>query len=221
MKIRALVVIAAVLSTLGLFSNGCQSGGVGDPCIPEDEYQQTFAGYSHAEVNLESRSFQCETRVCLVNHFRGRVTCPLGQQDATCPLEDEEGAKLCKGKKDGTVVQRPGGCKIPGSDDAVAPAVKPQCTKRRATDTVYCSCRCAGPDPNAKYCECPSGYTCRELKEFEAGVIATGASGQLRGSYCVKSNIGGEEDAAHKPSDCDGEENPPFACTEADCGKNP
>ena len=67
---------------LGLRSRLPEPGGVGDPCIPEDEYQTAFTGYGETEVNVESRSFQCETRVCLVNHFRGRVSCPYGQSEA-------------------------------------------------------------------------------------------------------------------------------------------
>lgn len=72
---------------LGLFSviavgsipTACQSGGVGDPCVPEDEYNPQFAGFKVTEENIESRSFQCQTRICLVNHFQGRVSCPAGQ----------------------------------------------------------------------------------------------------------------------------------------------
>jgi hypothetical protein len=53
--------------------------------------------------------------------------------------------------------------------------------ERKADDAVYCSCRCDGPDDNARYCECPSGYSCVELvEELELG------GGQLAGSYCIK-----------------------------------
>ncbi len=65
--------------TLGTLPVACQSGGVGDPCTPEDEYTPDFAGFKVQEENIESRSFQCATRICLVNHFQGRVSCPLGQ----------------------------------------------------------------------------------------------------------------------------------------------
>ena len=30
---------------------GCESGGVGDPCTPEDEFFDTFSGFSLGEVN--------------------------------------------------------------------------------------------------------------------------------------------------------------------------
>src|SRR5215216_3060919 len=69
----------SVALLLGLSALGCAPGGVGDPCTPEDEYQQNFNGFQVTETNVESRSFQCETRLCLVNHFQGRVSCRLGQ----------------------------------------------------------------------------------------------------------------------------------------------
>src|SRR5262245_62489681 len=128
---------ALVTLALGVFATGCQSGGIGDPCTPEDEYQQYFSGYEVTEVNIESRSFQCETRLCLVNHFQGRVSCPYGQS-----VTGGQGAR----------------CYIPGTsspDSVVTVDVKPQDTKRRASDAVYCSCRCDGPDPQARYCQCP------------------------------------------------------------------
>src|SRR6186713_3300642 len=58
---------------------GCQSEGIGDPCTPEQEYDPTFLGFDEKEVNVESKSFQCRTRLCLVHHFRGRVSCQYGQ----------------------------------------------------------------------------------------------------------------------------------------------
>ena len=76
---------------LGALLPACQSGGVGDPCIAEDEYQSQFPGYGIAESFVESRSFQCETRVCMVNHFQGRVSCPYGQLDpATNNLSNDQ-----------------------------------------------------------------------------------------------------------------------------------
>jgi hypothetical protein len=71
------------IAAVGALPLACQSGGIGDPCIPEDEYNADFAGFKVTEENIESRSFQCSTRICLVNHFQGRVTCPLGQEAPT------------------------------------------------------------------------------------------------------------------------------------------
>ena len=160
-------------AALALGALGCEAGGVGDPCIPEDEYQTAFGSFAVTEVNVESRSFQCETRVCLVNHFRGRVSCPYGQSDidiTTSPGED------------------PHRCVVPGTDgsngaDVIAVPVSPQLAGRRADRSVYCSCRCDGPDPNARYCECPSGYSCVDLVEDLQ--LGSGLA-QLAGSYCIK-----------------------------------
>ena len=78
------------IAAVGALPLACQSGGIGEPCIPEDEYSADFAGFKMTEENIESRSFQCSTRICLVNHFQGRVTCPLGQliAPASCNPND-------------------------------------------------------------------------------------------------------------------------------------
>lgn len=152
------------LVLVGLASWGCQDTGVGDPCVPEDEYRQAFGGYSKDEVNVESRSFQCETRVCLVNKFQGRVSCAYGQENAN------------------------EGCLTPDNLPIEVP-VPAQLTDRRPNESVYCSCRCDGPQSNAPYCECPEGFGCKPLID-EIGL----GNKQLAGSYCVKNGT-------EKPSD--------------------
>jgi hypothetical protein len=155
-------------------------GGVGDPCIPEDEYQTAFSGYSVEETNVESRSFQCETRVCLVNHFQGRVSCPYGQTQ-------EDAAGCLAG---GSAFLGDRCCKIPGTvangGDVVVAPVSPQLEGRRPDRAVYCSCRCANVEgktnDGASYCDCPSGYQCAQLiPNLQLGEL------QLAGSYCIKS----------------------------------
>jgi hypothetical protein len=156
---------AGVAALLGLSALACEPGGVGDPCTPEDEYEPTFSGFANTEVNVESKSFQCETRLCLVNHFRGRVSCPYGQDPAV---------------NDGRA------CFIPGTQEQVTIAVEPQDSRRRPNDSVYCSCRCANidgsKDDGARYCECPSGYDCEKLIEFNLEQTKA----QLTGYYCIK-----------------------------------
>jgi len=156
----------------------CDSDGIGDPCVPEEEYDPSFSGFSAEEVNTESRSFQCATRLCLVNHFQGRATCAYGQTD-----------------RQGTEAPQ---CFVPDSQVPVRAPVEPQLLSRRAEDAVYCSCRCDGPDPKARYCECPSGYACTELvPEFHLG------QRELTGKYCVREGTIYEE-ARRSPGDvCD------------------
>ena len=176
---------ASMLGALGAILAilpGCQPGGVGDPCIPEPEYRQDFGAFDMREVYVESRSFQCETRLCLINHFQGRVTCPYGQQAGAMTLPADA----------------PERCRIPGTagsreSDAVAVPVKAWNTSRPAPTAVYCSCRCDGPDRNARYCTCPEGYVCTSL------IPPWNLSReQLRGSYCVKEGTEYREtDRAH------------------------
>jgi len=157
-------------------TSGCEPNGVGDPCIPEDEYHANFSNFAASEVYIESRSFQCETRLCLVNHFQGRVSCPYGQASENLSLPPDA----------------PERCRIPGTDgveagESIDVPVKPWLVERTADETVYCSCRCDGPDPNAQYCECPSGYSCEELvPELGNASDATSTRRQLSGSYCIK-----------------------------------
>lgn len=161
---------------------GCKPGGVGDPCVPEDEYSPSFGGFDETEVSVETRSFQCETRVCLVNHFRGRVSCPYGQTAddvASLPASD------------------PARCRVPGTEEGVRVQVKPQLVQRAAAayphgghgvrESVYCSCRCANADgrrnDGKKYCDCPSGYDCQHLID-DLGL----GDKEVTGSYCVKAD---------------------------------
>ena len=66
---------------LGAGEAGEAGGGsvVGDPCTPEQEDDTEFNGFDYRQVTLDSKSLQCQTRLCLVNHFQGRVSCPYGQ----------------------------------------------------------------------------------------------------------------------------------------------
>lgn len=206
MMLRKAVVLSAFLSPLALFAQGCQSGGVGDPCIPEDEYLSNFGGFAVTEVNIESRSFQCETRVCLVNHFRGRVTCPIGQSEENAARIDDLVARetsLSADEKAELEKLRtaPDTCRIPGSTgknaDMVRARVFGQCSKRPDKLAVYCSCRCDGPEKDAKYCECPNGFSCKPFKELDVGALVAKGSAQLGGSYCVK-----DEDKGYFPDQC-------------------
>ena len=229
-----------VALTFGLlpFALGCETGGVGDPCVPEDEYVATFSGYKESEVNVESRSFQCETRVCLVNHFRGRVSCPYGQTEADTPKFDANGQQTS-----GLAPSDPKVCRIPGTIgadlfDAITVPVEPQLLQRTAAatpsrspqgvkvhDSVYCSCRCAnaegGTDDGAQYCECPSGFSCTKLID-DLGF----GQAQLAGSYCIREGTGftkaqeGPEGSCHgNPGECCSSTAAGFNCGNE--GKNP
>jgi hypothetical protein len=183
---RSILIAVTSFAAVGLLTGpGCKATGVGDPCIPEQEYDKSFTGFSIKEVNVESKSFQCQTRLCLVNHFRGRATCPYGQTtDGVGPIGD-------KGTTVGSCVT-PAGENVDGKDstgkvldDAVRAKVEVQCRDRTADKAVYCSCRCANvdgkTDDGASYCACPDGFTCEQLVT-SIGSLDTG----LTGGYCIK-----------------------------------
>ncbi len=122
------------VGAMGVLPIACQSGGVGDPCTPEDEYDPQFAGFKLVQENIESRSFQCSTRICLVNHFKGRVSCPLGQ--------DDDAIKPCNGPGDTTTCAAGQKC-VESATNA------PTCTTNADCTTAGTSC-----DVNAGVCVC-------------------------------------------------------------------
>jgi hypothetical protein len=147
---------------------------LGASCVPAAEQSSQFGGFSPQEVSIESNAPGCGGGACIVNHFQGRATCPGGQS-----AEAVDGAAACL---------------TAGTCDAVTVPVQPQCTDRPATQTVYCSCRCANvdgrTDDGATYCTCPSTMTCVQLVE------SIGAdAGPPAGAYCLKMGTEYDQDA--------------------------
>jgi hypothetical protein len=190
--------VAVVVAAVSFLGTGCQSTGVGDPCTPDKEYDPAFAGFVEQEVSTEGESFQCQTRLCLVNHFQGRVTCPYGQNSVGgAPGDSSGGATPVV-----TGSRATAGCTTPGFptpvtgplqadnktpvDMALGNTVQPQCTDRTAEKTVYCSCRCAdinGTQNGGNFCNCPDGFTCTQL----VSSLSASTDQGLTGAYCIKS----------------------------------
>jgi hypothetical protein len=139
-----------------------EAAPIGASCVPEDERHVDFAGYSESEANVITGVPGCDSGICLVNHFRGRVTCPYGQTE--------------------TDLETVPGCFLPGSEIAVTVPVQPQFPDRLAVDAVLCSCRCAGPG-SGPFCDCPSDMECASIIE-DVGVSDPGLDPDL-GSYCI------------------------------------
>jgi hypothetical protein len=135
--------LGLVVAALGVIPAACQSGGIGDPCTPEDEQNAQFPGFNLSEAYIESSSFQCATRICLSNHFQGRVSCPLGQPDT----------KNCSG---------PG-----GAHDELCDATRGEKCVESSTSLPSCDPTLAGAcassggicDPALKSCVCAAGAT--------------------------------------------------------------
>lgn len=135
------------------------SKNVGKACITADESNPTFAGFAESEVSVEASGRDCGAGVCLVNHFKGRVSCPYGQSDLE--LEDPR-------------------CLLPGTSDPVLVPVPPQDSVRTAALAVTCSCRCAGPGAGP-FCSCPIGAECAPVVEN----LGLPGSEEVAGSYCI------------------------------------
>jgi hypothetical protein len=150
------------------------SRATGEPCLPRDERRSDFNGFGIQDVTLDLGTPECQTNLCLVNHFQGRASCPYGQ-----PLfSDVEGTPQCL---------------MPGDGSLVDVAVDPQLVERRAEDNAICSCRCAGPGPGP-FCTCPEGMRCEPLIP-RAGVPDEEA---YAGSFCI--NAGTQYDPMHPPA---------------------
>ena len=128
---------------------------LGVRCIPSWESLPYFRGYSVKEIDIEQGGAECETNICLMNHFQGRVSCPYGQ---------------AAGASD---------CLLPDGSSSVAGAVVPQLVSRQAAVAAICSCRCDGDGPGP-YCTCPESMQCEHLVDD----LGLGHS-ELAGSYCI------------------------------------
>jgi hypothetical protein len=161
------------------FPSGCQSGGVGDPCTPEVEYDPQFAGFKITQEFIESRSFQCQTRICLINHFQGRVSCPLGQPGIADPGVD--GRQACN----------------PGNNNAEcgegetcfeAAALSPDCDPEREDGGAG---QCAGfgnaCDAEGKFCRCETSTDCPQT---------------LQASFCDANDHHCKTYVCHKKGNC-------------------
>jgi hypothetical protein len=138
------------ICVIGLVPSACQSGGVGDPCVPEPEYDPGFAGFKVSEENIESRSFQCDTRICLANYFQGRVSCPLGQAErALCAGGPDDDSACGDGEK-----CRASAFEAPACEDNAA------CNAFSGGENGKCNaegkfCECGGDER-----PCPAGFAC-------------------------------------------------------------
>src|SRR5262249_49979219 len=146
MHLRRVIVTVMAAASLGLLqcSNvGNGSSHVGFPCTPSLETDPAFSGFKITEATIEVGAPECGGGVCLINHFQGRVSCPLGQPSpgggqgpGGCQLPDAD-PKDNAGK----------GCCLPGTGTPSTTAVCGQCKgsgngefrPRDAESTVYCS----------------------------------------------------------------------------------
>jgi hypothetical protein len=178
MRIITLLMLA---SCGGEVADRYSSAQIGQPCTPAEEGETQFAGFDPQEVSVELPSPTADPGVivCLANHFRGRVTCPYGQDDSGDALPSVDGAT------GGPFPSGVGPCVTAMGAD-VTGQVEPQCSDRRAAKAVTWSCRCANASgktsDGATYCSCPNDTTCAQVVD----PVAIGDQGpDLSGAYCI------------------------------------
>jgi hypothetical protein len=187
---------------------------VGAPCTPSLESDPAFAGFRITEETIEVGAPECGVGVCLVNHFQGRVSCPLGQPTPD-PAQPETGCQEPGASPQGNAGKT---CCSPGSTSPVETPVCGQCvgtfeaSTRDAENAVYCTCRCGvaegePPEPDYPFCACPDGFECSEIRKY-LGV----GDPTLTGKYCIKAGTAydpnedqcGQVDGTWQPGQCAG-----------------
>jgi hypothetical protein len=166
-----------ILAALGalvfasLLQLGCKEEMVGAPCIPETDKGAFSATLSGTTWSIETRSVQCETRLCVTKtqSLEGLVS---AEQVAAC---------LAASPADKNVLEE---C-WEGDDGPVQAKYS------------FCSCRCkdiaghtvnTNPDKYDYLCECPPNTKCVDvLSDIEE------APDKVKGSYCVPNCIAGGE----------------------------
>jgi hypothetical protein len=134
---------------------------LGSVCVPTDEADPSFSGFQFEDVTIDVGTQACESGVCVVEQFQGRVSCPLGS-----PGPDNGGSA--------------GECRTPDSHRAVTVKVLAQLVNRPPSLGSTCSCRCAGPG-DGPFCDCGANLECVPLID----ALGLGNDDAYAGSYCV------------------------------------
>jgi hypothetical protein len=192
MKTRGVAAACAiVIACGGEVANRYTNAKVGQPCTPAVESSPAFLGFDPQEVSVELPSPDADPGqiVCIADHFRGRVTCPYGEDKTGTQLPSVDGATGGAFTNGAAACETPAGDAVTGdaSDPTDGALVQPQCVDRQAARVVTWSCRCANAagrtDDGATYCSCPDGTTCEQL----VAPIGLVQGPDISGAYCIVS----------------------------------
>ena len=87
-----LIALVGGLVALGALGAGCQEAMVGAPCVPETDKGEFNSSLEGTTYSIETRSVQCETRVCLTQTSPGTPNSACSGEDPD--LEDCEDTQL-------------------------------------------------------------------------------------------------------------------------------
>lgn len=147
---------------------------MGDPCVPEDEYDPGFSGFSADGEVVHTGVWDCPARVCVVDRFQGRKTCPLGQPEPP----------RCAGPNDASC---PGGGECREAGEHLPPCGQAgACEEGLSCNTDTWRCECDGA--------CPEGFSCdpvaRACKRYVCHVPGSCQDGTLSGPEGEAENAG-------------------------------
>ena len=118
-------------------------GQIGDPCTPTGERHAGWPGATGvSSVAVEDGFDSCNSGICIMNHFQGRVSCPLGQ--ATPPSCAGPDDTSCGAGSSCVAIENHHG---PYCDPTVADGGAPQC------GSGLCN-------PNRNTCACTKDSEC-------------------------------------------------------------
>lgn len=186
------VAVASLLPFACQMNGGGASGEapgaaeVGTPCTPGAERDPLFIGFRVHEDVIEVNAPECGGGVCLVNHFQGEVSCPLGQATP----RDADGQLGCVPELDanGSYVAAQGSCS-PGEQCVEAAQVSPACASGDAQADTFCQAIGAGAKCGSDgACECQTDADC-------PSVTGAPVSCDAATHHCMTY-------ACHKPGDC-------------------
>lgn len=160
--------LVACLSIAAVCWAGCKEAMVGAPCVPETDKGEFNVNLDGATYSIETRSVQCETRICLTKtEVNGQATNTDKNACESC-INDAEHNEEATG------------------------ACEDECETTQLKYS-FCSCRCrdsegntfqTNPDKYDYLCECPPNTQCEKVIE-----AIEGTSEKIWGSYCIPNCI--------------------------------
>ena len=160
-----IIAATGALVLVSLLQLGCKDQMVGAPCIPETDKGDFSATLSGTTWSIETRSVQCETRLCVTETKEN--TGISSETQAAC--EADPSVENCWASEGGAVQAKYSFC---------------SCRCKDIAGHTYNT----NPDKYDYLCECPPNTKCVDvLSDIEE------APDKVKGSYCVPNCIAGGE----------------------------
>lgn len=162
---RLILSVTFVVGLSGLGQLACKrhrdtvsnaTAAVGSECTPRSESAAQFSGFKITEDTLELNAPECGGGHCMINHFQGRVSCPLGQPAPT----DGAGEHGCVPEPAGDGEWGRGSC-VTGFTCRPVASTSAVCDPAEGEEAdIFCANVGQGPCNEGGYCECATDTDC-------------------------------------------------------------